>query len=222
MKENILIVGIGGSLGGSLYAYYQQQSQYNVWGTTTQAQHAHEQVVQVDFTNISSIEQIPDIPIHHVIITSGYEPQSNLSEMTHAHVQKMFDVHVIGPMMCLKKIQPQLCAASSVTLISSPAAWQGSYDPAYAAVKGAVNALVRTLAKDMAPNTRVNAFSPSVIESSTVFNRMTDDFKQRHIDRTLNKRLLTLDECVQAIDFIIKSPHYTGQILHLNGGMIYG
>jgi hypothetical protein len=51
---------------------------------------------------------------------------------------------------------------------------------------------------------------------------MTPDFKQRHIDRTLNKRLLTLAECVDGIDFILKSKHYTGQILHLNGGMIYG
>ena len=51
---------------------------------------------------------------------------------------------------------------------------------------------------------------------------MTEDFKNKHISNTLNKRLITMDECIDGINFILKSKHYTGQILHLNGGMVYG
>lgn len=221
-KKNIFIVGIGGSLGRAIHSFYQNSDELDVFGSTTKASISEENIVYLDLMCPASIDSMPLIELDHLIITSGYEPQHNIHEMTDTHLNKMFGIHVIGPMLLVKKIVGSLRERSSITFISSPAAWQGSYDPAYAAVKGAVNSLVRTLAKDLAPRTRVNAISPSLIQFSTVYTGMTDDFRQRHIDKTLNKRLLTLEECVAGIDFILKNDHFTGQTLHLNGGMIYG
>lgn len=222
MTKNIFIVGLGGSLGSAISTFYQNQGDFNVYGSTTKSASVNEFVFHLDLMDIKSIEALPELEIDHLIITSGFEPKYNIIDMTESHLQKMFGIHVVGPMLLIQKVKSMLKKKSSITFISSPAAWQGSYDPTYAAVKGAVNSLVRTLAKDFAPKTRVNALSPSLIENSTVFNGMTEDFKQRHKDRALNKRLLTLVECVDGIDFILKNKHYTGQILHLNGGMIYG
>ena len=222
MKNNIFVIGIGGSLGSAINTFYKDKSDYKVLGSTTKKEKQNEFIFYLDLMDIKSIEALPELEIDHLIITSGYEPKYNIIDMTESHLQKMFGIHVVGPMLLIQKVKSMLKEKSSITFISSPAAWQGSYDPTYAAVKGAVNSLVRTLAKDFAPRTRVNALSPSLIENSTVFNGMTEDFKQRHIDRALNKRLLTLAECVDGIDFILKNKHYTGQILHLNGGMIYG
>jgi 3-oxoacyl-[acyl-carrier protein] reductase len=220
--QNILIVGTNGSLGNALFHELSKQADYKIFGTTTKSIHQKDTIFHLDFMNDETINSFPKLKLHHVIIAAGYEPSSNLMETNSEHIDKMFRIHVTKPMLFIQQITHQLEDESSITFISSPAAWQGSYDPAYAAAKGAVNSLMRTLAKDLAPKTRVNAFSPSLIESSTVFNGMTDDFKQRHIDKTLNKRLLTLTECVDAMKFILSSKHYTGQILHLNGGMIYG
>jgi 3-oxoacyl-[acyl-carrier protein] reductase len=220
--KSILVVGISGSLGKTFYDGFKSLKQYEVYGTSTKKENINEKVFHLDILDANSIELFPSKQFDHVIIAAGYEPSSNLQDSNEQHIEKMFRIHAIGPMLFIKRIQAQLSDQSSITLISSPAAWQGSYDPSYAAVKGAVNAMVRTLAKDLAPKTRVNALSPSLIQDSTVFNGMTDDFKQRHVNRTLNKRLLTLPECFDAIQFIIEAKHYTGQILHLNGGMIYG
>lgn len=221
-KKNVFIVGIGGSLGSAIHSLYQNSNEFNVFGSTTNSSNIAENIVYLDLMDSLTVDSMPLIELDHLIITSGYEPKYNIQEMTETHMNKMFGIHVLGPLLLIKKITGLLRERSSITFISSPAAWQGSYDPAYAAVKGAVNSLVRTLAKDLAPRTRVNALSPSLIESSTVYTGMTEDFKQRHIDRTLNKRLLTLEECLEGIDFILKNEHFTGQILHLNGGMIYG
>jgi 3-oxoacyl-[acyl-carrier protein] reductase len=220
--QNILIIGISGSLGSAFANGLKTIGNYHIFGTTSQPSNISENVFHLDFQNDKTIHSFPDIIFNHVIIASGYEPSSNLAESTAEHIDKMFRIHAIGPLLFLKKIAKQFAVDSSITFVSSPAAWQGSYDPSYAAVKGAVNSLVRTLAKDFAPKTRVNALSPSLIEDSTVFNKMTKDFKQKHIDKTLNRRLLSVTECVEAIKFIFSSKHYTGQILHLNGGMIYG
>lgn len=222
MNKNIVIIGVGGSLGSTLKNHLESQDAGVIFGTTSQKNACTTHVYYLDFMDDSSIENFPDFQIDHLIICAGYEPKHNLSQSSKAHIEKMFRIHVIGPMLLLKRVQNNFTTDSSVTFISSVAAYQGSYDPSYSAVKGAINSLIRTFAKDFAPNTRVNAIAPSLINDSTVFNGMTEDFKKNHIERTLNKRLLSLEECCEAIDFIINAKHYTGQVLHLNGGTIYG
>ena len=221
MNKNIVIVGIGGSLGSALEKHFDSQKAI-IYGTSSKKNVSSENLFYLDFMDNSSIDSFPDFPIDHLIICAGYEPKYNLAQTNQEHIEKMFRIHVIGPMLLLKKVQNNFTADSSVTFISSVAAYQGSYDPSYSAVKGAINSLIRTFAKDFAPCTRVNGLAPSLIDDSTVFFGMTEDFKQNHLERTLNKRFLSQEECCEAIDFIIKAKHYTGQVLHLNGGTIYG
>tara|TARA_Y100000310_G_scaffold322082_1_gene380641 strand:+ start:33 stop:707 length:675 start_codon:yes stop_codon:yes gene_type:complete len=222
IKKNIFIVGIGGSVGKAIYNFYKNDNNFSVFGSSTKKDNLENNIFYLDFCNTETIDKLPDLKIDHLIITSGYEPKYNIKETTNIHLEKMFKIHILGPMMLIQKMLNMLSNESSITFLGSPAAWQGSYDPAYAAVKGATNSLIRTLSKDLAPNTRVNALSPSLIKNSTVFNSMTEDFKNKHISNTLNKRLITMGECIDGINFILKSKHYTGQILHLNGGMVYG
>lgn len=222
MKQRVFIVGITGSLGKALADFYTSKSNSVVIGSSSKPEFFASDVFHIDFCNPSTLNNVEITNVDHLIIASGYEPKYNLKDLTDSHLNKMFEIHVLGPIKLIQRMQNMFSPSSSITFISSPAAWQGSYDPSYAAVKGAVNSLVRTLAKDLAPKTRVNALSPSLIEDSTVFEGMTEDFRKRHVERTLNKRLLSLHECVEAVDFIIKSSHFTGQVLHLNGGMVFG
>ena len=222
MKDTILIIGINGSLGKEIKKYYESKNNFQVFGTTSNIKNVTKNIFLLDFLNIETIKNFKNLNINHLIITSGYEPKYNLKNINLKHLNKMFNIHVIGPMMLIQKMQNMFKKNSTITFLSSPAALQGSYDPSYSAVKGATNSLVRTLAKDLAPNIRVNALSPSLIKDSTVYKSMTNDFKNKHLNNTLNKKLLLANECVNAIDFILKNNHYTGQILHLNGGMIYG
>lgn len=222
MKEKILIIGINGSVGTELKKFFIRKNNYEIFGTTSKKNFSKENIFYLDLLKNSSIEEFPKFKIDHLIITSGYEPKYNLKDTNLNHLNKMFNIHVMGPLMFIKRFQSMFSKKSTITFFSSPAAFQGSYDPCYSSVKGATNSLVRTLAKELAPKTRVNALSPSLILDSTVYKGMTNDFKEKHINNTLNKRLLTAEECVQSIEFILKAKHFTGQILHLNGGMIYG
>lgn len=221
-KLNLFIVGITGSLGKALQEYYSKDECYNIYGSSSKMTNVSESIFYLDFLERSTLVNIPNYQIDHLIITSGYEPKFDLLKLSEEHLDKMFNIHVIGPLLLVRKMRFLFSENSSITFISSPAAFQGSYDPSYAAVKGSINSLVRTLAKELSPQIRVNALAPSLIMNSTVFDGMTDDFRERHIERTMNKRFLTLSECIEAIDFIIKSKHFTGQILHLNGGMVLG
>jgi NAD(P)-dependent dehydrogenase (short-subunit alcohol dehydrogenase family) len=61
-----------------------------------------------------------------------------------------------------------------------------------------------------------------LVEDSPVFNGMTADFKEKHINNTLNKRLATADDCAAAISFLLTQEHITGQAIHINGGQYFG
>lgn len=222
MKKNILIVGKNGTIGSALIDHFEKDGSYQVYSTSSSNSAVFgSYCFHMRFDASTHVpSELAEVPFDHIIVASGYEPQFNLFESTSEHIHVMFQVHVTGPMQLLQQLVPNMRDHGSIVLFSSPAAQKGSYDPSYSAVKGAVNSLVKTLAKDFAPKIRVNAISPSLVEQSTVYNRMTADFRQKHINNTLTKKNTTTEDCVQAIEFLIQAPQVTGQVLQVNGGMI--
>ncbi|GAA4373106.1 SDR family oxidoreductase [Actinomadura verrucosospora] len=161
-------------------------------------------------------------PLDALVVATNLEPSASLAELTGRHATAMFATHVTGPLLFIRSARHLLAKGSSIVFLSSPAAYRGSYDPCYAAAKGATIALVRTLAKELAPDVRVNALSPSIVEDSPVARRMTPDFRARHREASLLERTLSMDECADAVVFLVSHPHVTGATLHLNGGEFLG
>jgi NAD(P)-dependent dehydrogenase (short-subunit alcohol dehydrogenase family) len=72
-------------------------------------------------------------------------------------------------MAALAELRGKIRTGGAIVLLSSEASHRGSWDDAYAATKGAVNALVRSLATKCAPEVRVIGVAPGV----TANTRMT-------------------------------------------------
>lgn len=153
-----------------------------------------------------------------VVVCAGLRPQRALAETDEHHVGRMMAIHVTGPLLLLKELEPKMAEGSGVVLLASVAAGRGSYDPSYATAKAAVTGLGRTLARAWAPRTRVNTLAPGLIEDTPVFHAMTDDFRQRHRASTPLGRLATVDDCAAAIEFLLTHAHLTGVVLHMDGG----
>ena len=90
----------------------------------------------------------------------------------------------------------------------------------YAAAKGALQVMTRTLSRELAPDVRVNAIMPGVIETRhhEVFStpeRMADYRKQTPLARNG-----TADEVAQAVLFLASdaSNFMTGALIDINGG----
>ncbi|MFN3445982.1 MAG: SDR family NAD(P)-dependent oxidoreductase [Bacteroidia bacterium] len=220
-NKSVLIVGASGAIGSACKKKFNEM-QYDVYTLTSikeKADNIH--CFWLDFNNPKSIDGLNlTKPIDCVIISAGKEPQHNLESTNFEHLNEMMNIHLLGPILLLKKLKPMLNEDSAIVFLSSPAALKGSYDPIYAAAKGAVNSLIKTLAKDFAPKTRVNAVSPSLIEDSPVFKRMTADFREKHLNNTLTNKHTTADQCADAIYFMSTQAQITGQVLQVNGGMV--
>lgn len=220
-NKTVLIVGASGSVGKACKKIGEQLN-YRTLTTSSNKNNANNNnCFWVDFNDSLSINELQlDCQIDLLIICAGKEPQKNLKETTWQHLNEMSNIHVLGPILLIQKILKFMTSGSAIVLLSSPAAIKGSYDPIYAAAKGAVNSLVKTLAKDLGPAIRVNAVSPSLIIDSPVYERMTPDFREKHQNNTYTKQNTTAQQCAEAIFFMGEHPQITGQVLQVNGGMV--
>lgn len=94
-----------------------------------------------------------------------------------------------------------------------------SLEACYAASKGAVNSLTKSLAKELAPShIKVNAIACGLIDTD-----MNKNFSQEEINSLTNiipaDRMGTPDEIGQMVISILNAPEYmTGQIITVDGG----
>jgi 3-oxoacyl-[acyl-carrier protein] reductase len=221
--KTYLVIGATGSIGSKITELLKNNNHEVIKGSS--ATHTNEHFIHIDLTDNATIGKLIEYnqPLDGIIFASGYEPKQSLKEMSLDHQNKMIQIHVTGPLNTIKVLLKNLKENASIIFISSIAAYKGSYDPMYATVKGAINSLCKTLAIELSENkTRVNCIAPGLVENSTVYIGMTSDFREKHINNTLDKKLATVDDCANTINFLLTQEHITGQVIHINGGQYFG
>jgi 3-oxoacyl-[acyl-carrier protein] reductase len=90
----------------------------------------------------------------------------------------------------------------------------------YAAAKGALQVLTRTLARELAPEVRVNAIMPGVIETRHHEIFSTPERMEEYRQQTPLGRNGTAEEVAQVVLFLASdaSSFLTGALLDVNGG----
>jgi NAD(P)-dependent dehydrogenase (short-subunit alcohol dehydrogenase family) len=142
----------------------------------------------------------------------------NLSLMLHANVGTAF--------AACQSVLPEMIArrGGSVVNFASTAGEYGSISPAahYAAAKGAVIGMTKSLAREASPyNVRVNAISPGPTDT-VALGAATPEQKASVGARTLFDRLGDPDEIAASCIFLLSplSSFVTGHILRVNGGSL--
>lgn len=92
------------------------------------------------------------------------------------------------------------------------------YGP-YAASKGGLLALTKSLARELAPKVRVNAISPGPVLFPESY---TEEQKARSIDKTLLKREGSPADIAEACLFLVQNDYITGFNLVVDGGRSLG
>ncbi len=140
--------------------------------------------------------------------------------------QRIYAVNTIGPFQMMRAAAPHLKATGqgAVVNISSRAALSGSGSSiAYAASKGALNTLTQSMARVLAPEVRVNAVCPVLVEGGFVERLAPESFAERRARQiTLSplKRIGHPDEVAETIHWLVVSAAMmTGAIVELDFGM---
>jgi pteridine reductase len=88
----------------------------------------------------------------------------------------------------------------------------------YSTAKAGLMGLTRSLARELAPEVRVNAIAPGPIlwPDDGAFDELS---RQRIISHTPLRREGTPDDIAKAIHFLLAdAPYVTGETLHVDGG----
>jgi len=89
----------------------------------------------------------------------------------------------------------------------------------YCVSKAGLVMLTKSLAKELAPNIRVNAIAPGTMIWPEGDNELTEQQMQKIIDKTALQRHGMPEDIAKAVLFLIKDADYvTGQILAIDGG----
>lgn len=137
--------------------------------------------------------------------------------------EEVMDVNFYGTLYPTLALLPTLYKqkSGSIVNITSVDAFDGikNYD-AYAASKGAVTSLTKTLALESAPyNVRINAIVPGITDTEMTHDRLLANMKKYQTKVPLQRAAQSI-EVAEPIAFLISNDasYITGQSIHVNGG----
>jgi 3-oxoacyl-[acyl-carrier protein] reductase len=161
-----------------------------------------------------------------LVNNAGVYDWSPIGEITEEQFHKQFDVNVLGLLLTTQEAVKQfgptggniINVSSTVTSLTPP----GS--SVYTATKGAVDAITRTLAKELGPRKiRVNAINPGLVETEGVRSAGYDqgDLRQSIEAQTPFGRIGQPDDIAPTAVFFASSDSkwVTGETLRVAGGL---
>jgi 3-oxoacyl-[acyl-carrier protein] reductase len=160
-----------------------------------------------------------------LVNNAGIYEFAPLEQITAAHFHKQFDLNVLGLVLttqaALKHFNP---AGGSIINTSSVVSTLGIMGGAvYSATKAAVDAVTRTLAKELgARNIRVNSVNPGMVETEGTHSAGIEgsEFQDKSKDATPLGRLGKPQDIAPAVVFLASadSSWITGETLYISGG----
>lgn len=151
-----------------------------------------------------------------IIFCQGINPEKNSKETSADHITKMLNVNITGPVLLMKHLHSSLNNNALVLFFSSIAATKGSYDPAYAASKAAINGLIQSFANEF-NNCRFNAIALGLVENSPVFNKMTPDFREKHAKNMVDGKFIQAENVASSVIQFFKNVNINRTIISLTG-----
>jgi 3-oxoacyl-[acyl-carrier protein] reductase len=144
---------------------------------------------------------------------------ADLDAMTEEFWQLILSTNLIGPFRCARAAAPALKAARGAIVNTASVAGLGRRGSsiAYGASKAGVINLTKALARALAPEVRVNAVAPGLVETPWT-NPWPDERKQATIERTLLAKAAKPIDIAQAMLFLAVHGHITGETIVVDGG----
>ena len=158
-----------------------------------------------------------------LIVNAGIARDQLAATMTLQQWEDVIQINLRGAFLCIREVIPGMILqkSGSIVFISSIAADRGGRGHVnYVASKGGLNAMVPSLAVEVAPKgIRVNAVSPGVIITK-ISQRVRDLAEDEILVQIPLKRFGLPEEVARAACFLASSEasYITGEILHVTGG----
>ncbi|UCF98294.1 MAG: SDR family oxidoreductase [Spirochaetaceae bacterium] len=152
----------------------------------------------------------------------GLVQRQGVSEFEWGMMERVFALNTFSTMLLTSLFVPLLEKGTDpcIVNISSVAARTGAPTATiYGAAKGAVDSFTRGAAAELAPEIRVNAVAPGVIETPFHERYSTPERMEQFREKTPLKHHGRAADVARAILFLIENSFITGETIDVNGGL---
>lgn len=130
----------------------------------------------------------------------------------------MMHIHAKVPYLLTRALLPNLLAngqADVIALTDFVASVGSSKHMAYAASRAAMENMVMSMSRQLAPAIKVNAIAPALL----MFNEGDDvEYREKALKKSLMQCEPGSQEVVNSINYLMASQYVTGRVLALDGG----
>ena len=148
-----------------------------------------------------------------LINNASIMPRTPFKEISQSEWNKVFQTNVTGTFMLTQKILRYMIVGNIINISSIAASTGGKYSIHYAASKAAIENLTKSLAREYAPNIRINCIAPGRIDTEMLPK------EYHHIEEIPLQRVGTPNEIADTVMFILNNKYITGQVISINGGL---
>ena len=147
-----------------------------------------------------------------------------LQDLSEEKWDRQFAVNVKGIYNCVKAWLPGFLQKQSGSIVTVSSMWGqvgAACEVGYSATKGAVIAMTKALAQELGPSgIRVNCVAPGVILTDMCANVAPEIMAELAAQSSLGRNG-TPGDIAKSILYLADAPFVTGQVLGVNGGLIF-
>ena len=189
-------------------------------------------VIQTDVSDEASVLAMRDQVdrelggIDGLVNNAGIYPMLAIDDVTKEHWDQIYNINVWGSFVTARAVAESMKrrgGGSIVNISSGTFLRPPANQPAYVSSKGAIIALTRSLATELANDgIRVNTVLPGLTATPGIMGSpdFSEEFMQSRVDLQLIKRQEQADDTVGAAMFLLSddASFVTGQSMLVNGG----
>ena len=158
--------------------------------------------------------------VRHLVIAAIERDDNSVRKFDIARALRLVTLKLVGYTEVIHTLAPRLAPDASIVLFGGLAKerpYPGS--TTVCTVNGGVNNMIKSLAVELAP-VRVNAVHPGIVGDSPAWNGKPPEVLKRVVDRTPLGRLVTMDEIVGSVLFLLDNKGVNGVNLYVDGGWL--
>jgi len=180
------------------------------------------EMVCTDLNSLSNIEKLSSKieSIDLLINNASVFYPTPLPQTKHEDWDNLINVNLKAPYFLATQLSNKLCSrnGSIINIVDIHSERPLRNHPIYSISKAGLKMLTLSLAKELAPNVRVNGISPGSIIWPQTKGSISDNQKKIMLDRVALKRQGKPKDIAEAVLFLVESDYITGQIINIDGG----
>ena len=161
-------------------------------------------------------------PVDVLVNNAGIDWYGLLQDMAASDWDRVLAVNLRSVFLTCREVIPQMLEKHAGTILNVSSVWGrvgAACEVAYAASKGGINALTRSLAKELAPSgIRVNAAAFGMIDTSMNDIFSAEEKKAIAEEIPLGRSASPAEAADLIVSLALRHPYLTGQIVTLDGG----